>query len=369
MVCLIKSYLASVVTIFILLTSPLYADDLGNNGKQYKPRLNYKDFIISGEYGFFTKELDILEFQEEDKFSKLEKTDKKLISITYKPFKDWTISTSYGSLYGLASRKAEPFELHSNGHEYSAAIEYDISNKWSLSLSAKQQRQDPVVIDCYSFAGNLLGGNCEGADFRILDETPNPESKYQPVASIQSKSDSLGLMAKYRFNWKTIDWVQTSRFQYSKINSIATSPIYEIQSPILLNLKFNGKKLKNIITDLKLDLPQEEPWKTYMVGVGLGGSKSFNSLSNPIVLYGGVEFISAQTSNYRASLTRSEHSNNLRVDLGLSFSVSSAIDLNIRGWATTNYVLGYEPIAYNQRTSHLFSRPYGELAFGISVKL
>ena len=39
--------------------------------------------------------------------------------------------------------------------------------------------------------------------------------------------------------------------------------------------------------------------------------------------------------------------------------------LFMKGFITTNNVLGYEPIAYNRKSSSQFDKEYGEIAIGI----
>ena len=38
---------------------------------------------------------------------------------------------------------------------------------WLLTHS--KRKQNPVIVDCYEYAGVVLGGSCESASFRFLD--------------------------------------------------------------------------------------------------------------------------------------------------------------------------------------------------------
>ena len=46
-----------------------------------------------------------------------------------------------------------------------------------------------------------------------------------------------------------------------------------------------------------------------------------------------------------------------------------ALEIYLRGEATTNNVLGFEPIAYNRKSNKFFKHPFGQLSIGFVFHL
>ena len=59
-----------------------------------------------------------------------------------------------------------------------------------------------------------------------------------------------------------------------------------------------------------------------------------------------------------------EITENARLDISLIWAATASSAFYIKGFATKNNTLGYEPIAYNRKSSSQFNKNYGEVAIG-----
>ena len=92
------------------------------------------------------------------------------------------------------------------------------------------------------------------------------------------------------------------------------SPLFNISSPFLLNAVFNGRKLGDIITDLRATLPQDEPWTETAVRFDFGATRLiFTSL----VLSGNLSYIQINRSNYQRRANQGAYNSNWLINGGL----------------------------------------------------
>jgi hypothetical protein len=64
-----------------------------------------------------------------------------------------------------------------------------------------------------------------------------------------------------------------------------------------------------------------------------------------------------------------EYNNNTTLNLAIWMQPSATFNIYLRGEASTNNVLGFEPIAYNRKSSKYFKHPFGQLSAGFTITL
>ena len=64
-----------------------------------------------------------------------------------------------------------------------------------------------------------------------------------------------------------------------------------------------------------------------------------------------------------------EYKNNTVLNLAIWFEPFDTFGVYLRGEASTNNVLGFEPIAYNRKSSKYFKHPFGQLSLGFTIKV
>ena len=64
---------------------------------------------------------------------------------------------------------------------------------------------------------------------------------------------------------------------------------------------------------------------------------------------------------------KKDFSKNHLLDLSLFYKVNNYGMLYLKLSASTNYLLGENPLAYNRRSNHLFDHPYGQLSAGLII--
>ena len=59
-----------------------------------------------------------------------------------------------------------------------------------------------------------------------------------------------------------------------------------------------------------------------------------------------------------------DFTHNTVLNLAAWYVPTKALNIYLRGEATTNNVLGFEPIAYNRKSNKFFAHPFGQLSIG-----
>ena len=174
----------------------------------------------------------------------------------------------------------------------------------------------------------------------------------------------LGLRASRKRNWasgQSPPIVRLFRVQAANISSDQNSPLFNLQSPVLLGLIIDGQTLENLRDDLRMQLPQNKAWYEYNLTLGLSGAWSINERWS---LLAGLAYTQIKRKDYQERIAIEEVKDNLRLDAGILWSPTESLGIYFKGFATTHNTLGYEPIAYNRRTSSTFDNKYGELSLG-----
>jgi len=78
-------------------------------------------------------------------------------------------------------------------------------------------------------------------------------------------------------------------------------------------------------------------------------------------------FIKVKRKHYINNPTKEDFNNNHLVDLSLFYGINDNILLYMKLSASSNYLLGENPLAYNRRSNHLFDHPYGQLSAGLLI--
>jgi len=347
--------------------------------------IEHKETRVAAEYTYFDEGLDVLDYASEiESRSKPESADTVNISISNRFFERVPITYQYETISGRVTRDGEPFELDStvNGHRLESEIYIGSercntisirdgcgsgSEGFTLStiLGFGIRKQEPLTIDCVDEEGILLGGNCDDADFRLMDGDhflDTGERIYYPVLNTLAEEQRfyVGLVARGVFLDK-LQLFQSLRYQRSKIEITTTSPLFQITESFLLNASYNDKSLGKIIADLKQEIPQDTPWYENALRYEIGVSLPFTDS-----LFGNttLSFYKVRRSDYEPNPQREDYDSNIVLNMSLWYT-RGPMALYIRGQASNHYLLGVEPISYNRKTNKFFEHPYGHLSIGL----
>ena len=147
-------------------------------------------------------------------------------------------------------------------------ILYTLDNQKAVSISFKEQSADTQRIDCYTFS-SLTIGYCDEAQLGIS----NSKEKYDPLGN-----DSIMLIDAINEEF------QFKYYQASNLNFLDEyilyigisenkfdwlSPIEELTSGFISNLKFKGSRVGDLVTNEIKRLPQRDEFLLYKLGINL----------------------------------------------------------------------------------------------------
>ena len=76
-------------------------------------------------------------------------------------------------------------------------------------------------------------------------------------------------------------------------------------------------------------------------------------------------FVKVRRQDYLSNPQKEDFSKNHLLDLSLFYKINTYGIIYLKLSASSNYLLGENPLAYNRRSNHLFDHPYGQLNAGI----
>lgn len=278
------------------------------------------------------------------------------------------ISTNYKNLYFetisseidlTLKRSSEPVDVSLNAKQLLSKLSYKINS--DLMIYAKTNRQDATdqKFNCYSF-NELIIGSCPNASINITSSNPKYNVLGENLVLVTGDISSIAFGFKKFLDNKFINDIDLS-FEQVNHDFDWLSPIEDISSPILLGLDIGDRTLGEEIENVLTNLPQRDSWKTNILN--LNAHNQFKIGSNFALepsLY--LKFLDLKNYNNLSTIPKF----NIKFSLGLSFSFNKT-RFTLFGDYYHNNLLGFENIAFNQRTERYFNKPYGEL--GLKVEL
>ena len=80
---------------------------------------------------------------------------------------------------------------------------------------------------------------------------------------------------------------------------------------------------------------------------------------------GMYSFIKVKRKDYLSNPSKKDFTDNHLIDLSLFYSLTENSLLYLKLSASSNYLIGENPLAYNRRSNHLFDHPYGQVNAGL----
>ena len=277
----------------------------------------------------------------------------------------WDLGFKLNHSEGSVDRTVQPLRIDTAGNEFRIWLGSNASETWQWRSYYEQQKTDSLQLDCYTLNNQTIGGNCPEAQFIFRDGlNPNPDGSLPilPLVDLKAEAKVVGIEVRRTvINSSTMNLSAQLRLQAANISSELSSPLLDLQSPVLLGLVIGGQTIASLREELKMQLPQEQDWHEYNLTLGMSGSWSMNASWS---LLAGLAYTRIERKGYQERIGIKEVKDNLRLDAGILWTPIEDLGIFFKGYATTHNSLGYEPIAYNRRTSSIFSNKYGELSLG-----
>ena len=337
----------------------------------YKNELT-SSFLLNTEYMYFSDDLDVVGYLDSVKgSSRPEKYSQSTLSIAYKLGK-WRPFLEYREVSGSVERSSQPFTVASNADYWGVGLAYssgDEDRGGAAVFQLTSATQADVTIDCYERSGVVLGGDCEKADFQLIDgdlllETGDTMAYPVLTSSAEALSAELALNWWRRWSPYPILVGHTLKITASKVEHDSHSPLYDLQSSFLLNTPFNGKTLGTLISELQDDLPQQSPWQEAVIRYDFSASYFVDDW----IVGGSLGALYAKRFNYADPLEREQYNSNFIVTGEIWYQFQDA-SIYLKGEAFSNYLLGVDPLAYTNKSSRFFEHPYGQVTLGFVMGL
>mgnify|MGYP001491903149 CR=1 FL=1 len=330
---------------------------------------------IGAEYSYFDLGLDFLDYAGSlEGRSTPERNEATRLDLHIPLAERITLDYQRSNNEGLVTRSAQPFTTITKGLDHQLEATYWLfrSSEYSLFVHAglKYAKQDPVNIDCYDVEGLLVvGGSCEEADLQLIDrEIFYNERRYVYQPAISTDANTLGFKVGATLTNQILGFssYQYIGFEQTEINVRTSSGFLDITDEFFRQVEFEGKTVGDMIDEIKFELPQSDPWLEQSAIVEAGVEIPLNGFSS-ITTSLTHHFVSRD--GYAPGPQNKDYDNNTILNLAVWFRPNDIMSLYLRGEASTNNVLGIEPIAYNRKTSKYFKHPFGQLSLGFTIKL
>ena len=328
-----------------------------------------RPLVLGLVHSKFDQSLDVLNYADKLTSTKPKQATTDTIFFSYKLNK---LKLSYEDFEssGTVMRNSQPKSLETNVHGDSYFISYEIieneTNVYELGLFRKEEQQDPVTIDCYTFGSTVVGGSCEEARLRVLDSDIYKETGeliYEPVLETVGESESKGIYL--RLNPKSLNlfnFTHTLSYKLSDINQRYESTILNTTDSFIRGLSVDGQNAGSLLDRFKNELPQQTPWKEKSLKYSIN---NLIPLGKNFAISGMYSFVKVSRQDYLSNPQKEDFSKNHLLDLSLFYKISTYGIIYLKLSASSNYLLGENPLAYNRRSNHLFDHPYGQLNAGI----
>jgi hypothetical protein len=326
-------------------------------------------FTVGISHSRFDQSLDILNYAD-----KLETTKPKeaLINSYYLGYRfdQWKLSFESNDSSGEVERLSIPRFIETDVKSETFIISYNFhENNNSLiqiGLLHRNEDQDPVTIDCYAFGETVIGGSCDEAELNVLNSEAyrtSGELIYEPVLRTSGKSDSQGIYL--RLSSKSLGLLNlnhTFSFKNSKINQDFTSSILNTSDSFIRGLTVDDRNAGRLLDQFKDELPQTTPWKENTFKYSIS---NLIPVGENFAISGMYSFIKVKRKNYLNNPSKKDFTENHLIDLSLFYSLTDNSLLYLKLSASSNYLIGENPLAYNRRSNHLFDHPYGQVNAGL----
>ena len=330
-----------------------------------------KPLVIGLSHSRFDNSLDILNYADKLTSTKPKEanTDSFFLSYAFKKFK-----FSYESFdsSGTVVRPTQPKSLETDVDGESLYISYQLldteDRSYEFGFFIKEENQEPVTIDCYAFGSTVVGGSCEEAKLRVLDSDIYKSTGnlvYEPVLRTFGESESEGLYLRIiPKSLNLFNFTHTLSYKSSEVSQTFNSAILNTTDSFIRGLSIDGRNAGNLLDQFKNELPQNTPWKEDTLKYSIS---NLLPIGQDFALSSMYSFIKVKRKDYLNNPNKKDFNKNHLLDLSLFYQVNDYGMLYLKLSASTNYLLGENPLAYNRRSNHLFDHPYGQLSAGLLI--
>jgi len=356
---------------FLLSISPVFSTQytyLDNTLSNYIK----KPLVFSYSVGKFDESFDVLNYADKLISTKPKEATVENLSLYYKFAQGLKIgiekNESSGRVQRLSYPKALETKVNKNAIHFTFSLIENTERLYDLGLFYEEENQEPLTIDCYAFGSTVIGGSCSEAKLGLLDSEiykSTGELVYLPVLSTSGSSESFGILLRSSPNALDLfSFAHTISIKQTEIIQSNKSEILNTTDSFIRQIKINGQSAGSLLDSFKEELPQTAPWKEMEFRYSVSTLYSF---TNSFAFSAMYSFIKVKRSDYQNNPIKKDFDRNNLIDLTVFYKLHENVILYSRFSASTNYILGESPLAYNRKSNHLFDHPYGQFYIGTLV--
>ena len=256
------------------------------------------------------------------------------------------------------ARASEPKKVTLSAEKNKYEVFYFLSPQSALSLAIKDQVADRQFIDCYSF-GSMVIGTCDSSDLIISNSNPQYSDLNGSILLIDGSNESMALTYNFALDTSLADEIGLG-LEQTKNQYFWITPLEGITSSFILNLNVGGSSLGSAIETTLKSLPQRTSWTTNQINMTI--KKEFKLAYDPFSFFYEISALYIDHGDYESAT--SLPNSNFKLTSGIKLKYD-ALDFAIYGNFFQNNLLGFEPIAVNQRTENYFTQNFGSIGFEI----
>lgn len=256
------------------------------------------------------------------------------------------------------ARASEPKKVALSAEKNKYEVFYFLSPQSALSLAIKDQVADRQFIDCYSF-GSMVIGTCDSSDLIISNSNPQYSDLNGSILLIDGSNESMALTYNFALDTSLADEIGLG-LEQTKNQYFWITPLEGITSSFILNLNVGGSSLGSAIETTLKSLPQRTSWTTNQINMTI--KKEFKLAYDPFSFFYEISALYIDHGDYESAT--SLPNSNFKLTSGIKLKYD-ALDFAIYGNFFQNNLLGFEPIAVNQRTENYFTQNFGSIGFEI----
>jgi len=327
--------------------------------------------VLGFSHGKFDDSLDILNYSDKLTSTKPKKATTDTYFVIYQ-FDKFKIAYESSESSGIVERATQPKSLETNVDGESLYVAYKIldnqDRSYEIGLFKKEEKQKPISIDCYAFGSIVIGGSCDDAKLRVLDSDiyrSSGDLVYEPVLRTSGNSNSRGLYLRIiPKSLNLFNFTHTFSYKISDVSQSFQSAILNTTDSFIRGLSIEGRNAGNLLDQFKSELPQDTPWKENRFKYSIS---QFIPFGKDFTLVGMYSFLKVKREKYLNNPAKQDFNNNHLLDISLLYGINHNSLLYLKLSASSNYLLGENPLAYNRRSNHLFDNPYGQLSAGLLI--
>lgn len=333
---------------------------------------NLEDPLSVGfSHSEFSQSLDVLNYADKLISTKPKKASIDSFFLSYKLGK-LRVGLETHQSSGTVERKTQPKLLKTDVKGNAVYISYNFylsdKNSYEFGFLSKKENQDPVVIDCYAFGATVIGGSCNEAKLRLLDSDvykSTGDLVYEPVLKTSGDAKTSGIYLRLSPKSPSLlNFNHQLSYKISTVNQSYDSSILSTTDSFIRGLTIDGMNAGVLLDQFKDELPQDSPWKENTLKYSIN---NLMPITDNIGLSAMYSFIKVKRKNYLNNPVKDDFTKNHLLDISVFYQLNDYGLVYLKLSASSNYLLGENPLAYNRRSNHLFDHPYGQLNAGLII--